>query len=705
MIRDHRDSQAGDDERSAQIAKIVDAIIRQGNGGESIDDAEIVQRHPELMPDLGERLRTARAIHAAAMQAKQEVPSSDSDDGRAAPFGDDLALLGEALDGFEIVERLDHGGQGVVYKAIQKATRRTVAIKVLLDGPLASDRQRHRFEREVNLVSRLQHPNIVTLYESGLVRGRQYFAMEYVEGHPISDHVLFHRPPVEDVVRLFVKVCRAISSAHQHGIIHRDLKPGNILVDLDGEPHVLDFGLAKCLDDVEGAGEGPSISLTGQVAGTLAYLSPEQADGSGGDVDVRSDIYALGLILYRLLTGALPYSIDGEPSVVRDRIISQTPQRLQVAMQDPDAGIRPTSGPIGDDLERIILKALAKEKSRRYQSADALADDLDRYLAGEAVEAKADSSLYLLRKTIRRYRVHSIFAAVILILLIVSSVLVTSLWWRARTESLRAQTERDNARQVAMLAHATLDDVINEFETSIRTLAGGAQVRDRLLGRMAVKLEQLRPLVESDVALEDVAARLREKQGDIAAAMGRRAEAAEHYRACLQIARQRAGLRAETTAAEHADPTADEDARWNVGVAGGDSVRVLGGLPAITSIDGAATSAEPWLAVARAHRKLAAVVDAADGHYARAIELGSAILRRWPGDADATLELCATRPRWPSTFTTPDSMRVRPDRPTPRGFWRVAIGESPMPTSPRKTRDGATFCRRQENWAAVPYSS
>ncbi len=602
MIRDGKDSQAGDDERSAQVAKIADAIIRQEDGGRSVDDAEIEQRYPELMPELGERLRAARAIHAAAQHAKQKLTSFGSDDGQTAPFEDDLTFLREALNGFEILERLEQGGQGVVYKAIQKATHRTVAIKVLLDGPLASERQRHRFEREVNLVSRLRHPNIVTLYESGLVRGRQYFAMEYVEGHPIGDHVLFHRPPVGEVVGLFVKVCRAISSAHQHGIIHRDLKPGNILVDLDGEPHVLDFGLAKCLEDGEGAVEGPSISLTGQVAGTLAYLSPEQAGGSGGDVDVRSDIYALGLILYRLLTGAFPYPIDGEPSTVRDNIVSQAPQRLRVAMRDPDAGIRPTAGRISDDLERIILKALAKEKPRRYQSADGLADDLDRYLAGEAVEAKADSSLYLLRKTIRKYRVHTTFAAVILVLLIVSSVLVTSLWWQARTERQRAQAERDNARQVAVLAHATLDEVVNEFETSIRTLAGGAKVRDRMLEGMAGKLEQLRPLVESDVAMADVAARLREKQGDIAQAQGRRAEAAEHYGAFLAISLRRA----DKTDAE----------------ASGDGAR---------------------LDVARAHRKLAAVSDDADAHFERAIELGEILLRQRPDADEPKYELCSAR--------------------------------------------------------------
>jgi len=601
MIRSRTESSESGSRRAEQIARIVESILRQEDGANPTVDAELERQYPEFVPDLVESLHTARAVHAAAQQARQQN-LADRAGGESPRFGDDLLFLDKALDRYEVLTRIDHGGQGVIYKAIHKASNRTVAIKVLLDGPLATERQRHRFEREAHLLSRLRHPNIVTLYDSGVVRGRQFFAMEYIEGLPIDDYVLLNRPPVQDVVHLFVKVCRAISSAHQHGIIHRDLKPTNIFVDLDGEPHVLDFGLAKCIEDGSDAQMGATVSLAGQVPGTLGFLSPEQASGDSAGVDVRSDIYALGLILYQLLVGVPPYSLQGDVSAIRARIMFETPRPLRVAAQDPEAGVVPTTGEISDDLERIILRALAKEKERRYQSVEALADDLCRYLAGEAVEAKADSNLYLLRKTIRKYRVHAAFAAAIFVLLAVSSGLVASLWWRARAEATRAQTQRDNARQTAALAQATLDEVISEFETSIRTLAGGAAVRDRLLQRMSDKLKELQPFVESDVDMEPLTLRLREKQGDIARAQGRTTEAVGHYQAFLEIALRRAGRNAE--------PPGDATAR---------------------------------LAVGRAYRKLAAASEDPERHLRQAIELGEALVEELPASMEAGQELSKAR--------------------------------------------------------------
>lgn len=531
--------------RAEQIGRLVESILRRDDGLPPISEAALLRQYPELMPELADSLRTGRAVRAAAHQARQDNLDGVFQESGTVPSEDELSFFERALNRYEILMRIDHGGQGVVYKAIHKASNRTVAIKVLLDGPLATKRQRHRFEREAQLLSRLRHPNIVTLYDSGVVRGRQFFAMEYIDGLPIDDYVLLHRPTVQDIVRLFVTVCRAISSAHQHGIIHRDLKPTNILVDLDGQPHVLDFGLAKCIEDGSDVQMGETISLAGQVPGTLAFLSPEQACGDGTGVDIRSDIYTLGLILYQLLVGVPPYSLDGEITVVRARIMSEAPRPLHVAARDSEACLIPATGVVSDDLERIVFKALAKEKGRRYQSVQAFADDLDRYLVGEAVEAKADSNFYLLRKTIRKYRLHALFVAAIFVLLALSSVLVASLWWRARNEATRAETQRDNARQTAGLAQATLDEVISEFETSIRTLAGGAKVRDRLLHRMSERLLALQPLVESDADMESLTARLREKQGDIARAQGRNADAVVHYRAFLDICLHRAGINGE----------------------------------------------------------------------------------------------------------------------------------------------------------------
>lgn len=572
--------------RSDRIERIVHSVLQQERAGIVVDDSELERRFSKLMPELGENLRTARSIRAASEKANQPAESTGEGD---ASSEHDLRCFDAVLKDYEVLERLDHGGQGTVFRAVQASTGRIVAIKAVLGGPLSSQRQRHRFAREVELVSRLRHPNIVTLFESGEVQGQHFFAMEFVDGLPIDDFVLLHRLAIEECVRLFAKTCRAISHAHQRGVIHRDLKPSNILVDLDGEPHILDFGLAKSFENVADGGKGgDSLSITGQVFGTLPYLSPEQASGLHEDVDVRSDVYALGVLLYQLLTGIFPYPVVGDPVTVRANILTRDPASLRQVVGNSDSDIRPTTGTITDDLERIVLKALAKDQSRRYQSVNALADDLDRYLAGDAVVAKADSSLYILKKTLRKYRVHVAIGAAFVALLGVSSVVVTAQW-------LKARTDRDNARQIALIAHSTLAEVIKEFEGSIRPLAGGTKVRDRLLGAVAIKLDRLRPLVESDVEMEGLLATLREKQGDITEAQGRHADAADHYRASLDIYQRRAD----------------------------------------TEISGDLAQ----LDVARVHRKLGGVSGNADGHYGQAIDILEAILGYHPDAIEAGYEL------------------------------------------------------------------
>jgi len=390
------------------------------------------------MPELDERLRALRMIEDARHRAAKYLDSADigeSDD----LFTEEVLVLRDALTGYELLDRIHYGGQGVVYEAVQRSTGRTVALKVLVDGPLASARQRYRFAREVDLLSRIQHPNIVTLYDSGVVRGRPYFAMELIEGLPIDDYVLLHAPALEDLLRLFTTTCRAVNTAHQRGIIHRDLKPSNILVDGDGRPHVLDFGLAKDLQISEGPNGGPTVSLPGQVVGTLPYLSPEQVEGLDEQVDVRADIYALGVVLFQLLTGAFPYPVDGSSQAVRANIVSREPTPLRKAFSDESLGAAAPSSELDDELEAIVLKALEKDRARRYQSADALADDLDRYLAGDPVEARTDRRLYLLKKTLRRYRIHASVAAAFLVILTGGLIGTTLMWRRAENVARTAQ--------------------------------------------------------------------------------------------------------------------------------------------------------------------------------------------------------------------------------------------------------------------------
>ena len=212
------------------------------------------------------------------------------------------------FEDYEILEQLPPGGQAIVYKATQKATKRIVALKVLLQGPQISLPARYRFEREVDLAASLQHPNIVTIYDSGIAKGQYYFAMQYVDGKPLDEYIQTEKLSQRQTMELFNHICSAVAYAHQRGVMHRDLKPGNILVDEDGQPHILDFGLAKLTDDSEKvSSEATMTSIPGKVIGTLAFMSPEQASAQPDAVDVRTDVYSIGVILYKTLTGEFPY--------------------------------------------------------------------------------------------------------------------------------------------------------------------------------------------------------------------------------------------------------------------------------------------------------------------------------------------------------------------------------------------------------------
>ncbi len=371
------------------------------------------------------------------------------------------------IEGYTILKELGRGGMGLVYLAVQQSTKRKVALKVLLDGPFATEKARRRFEREVELVAQLDHSNIVTILESGVDSGRYYFAMRYVEGQRLDKYIIENNVSRERMLAIFQKVCEAVAYAHQRGIIHRDLKPSNILVDENGEPFVLDFGLAKSVDDQASELErAKTISVTGQLMGTLPYMSPEQASGEHDSVDVRTDIYSLGVMLYEMLTGQFPYKVVGNIQDVLKNIAEVDPKKPSLV------GRR-----INDEVETIVLKALAKEKERRYQSANAFADDLSRYLKGQPIEAKRDSATYMVRKMISRHRVPVTVAAAFLAIVAFSGWV----WWNQTVQAAHAGAARIMAQFVddpsdAMAQSAAAEPRLAEVlqEAMIRSLSSSA---------------------------------------------------------------------------------------------------------------------------------------------------------------------------------------------------------------------------------------
>lgn len=304
----------------------------------------------------------------------------------------------EALDvnGYRLVSELARGGQAAVFLAIQKSTGRKVALKLMFHGPLASDLERRRMDQEVRILSALDHPNIVSVIDRGeTADGSQYFVMSYVDGRPLNEFMDdFHRDhgrpelitDASDLLKLFKRICEAVNAAHLRGIVHRDLKPGNIVIDAYGEPHILDFGLAHAAL-AQGGSPEKSITRTGEFVGSLEWASPEQARGEADKIDTRTDVYALGVILYEMLTGEFPYEVFGELREVLDHIVTARPAApsitLQAARKEAKGVPAQLPLPVDATLDAITLKALAKAREERYQTAGELARDLGHYLEGK----------------------------------------------------------------------------------------------------------------------------------------------------------------------------------------------------------------------------------------------------------------------------------------------------------------------------------
>jgi serine/threonine protein kinase/tetratricopeptide (TPR) repeat protein len=456
------------------------------------------------------------------------------------------AVTTRSIGPYRLLERLGEGGMGEVWLAEQtRPVHRQVALKVIKAG-MDTARVVARFEAERQALALMSHPSIAQVFDAGATpEGRPYFAMEYVAGEPITDYCQRHRLAIRQRIDLFLEVCDAVQHAHQKGIIHRDLKPSNVLVTVrDGRavPKVIDFGVAKAT--TQSLTERTLYTERGVMIGTLEYMSPEQAEMSGLDVDTRTDVYALGVILYELLTGALPF----EPRELRKKPLDEIrrtirevdPPRPSTRVTTSLSGGRTTVG--GDATERVVaqphelrgdldwitLRALEKDRTRRYGSASDLAADLQRHLDNLPVLACPPSATYRLGKFVRRHRV-AVSAAVMLVFLSLGFALLMAL------QAQQIARERDRAQTAQATAEQVTAFLVRMFEASDPSESRGDTVTARQLLETGVAR-----VGELDQQPE-VQARLLDLMGRVYQSLGKYDEAQPLMERSLQVRRTALG--------------------------------------------------------------------------------------------------------------------------------------------------------------------
>jgi WD40 repeat protein len=435
-------------QREQRVNEALAAYLELAEAGRLPDREAFLARYLDLADELraflDDRARFAQAARQLPSPALQ--PGVGPVDTAPAPLADGGALPGPAagepgrsFGDYELLEEIARGGMGVVYRARQVSLNRTVALKMILAGQLASSADVRRFRTEAEAAAALDHPHIVPIYEVGEHEGQHYFSMKFVEGGSLGQRTTERTGDPRAAARLLAVVAHAVHSAHQCGILHRDLKPSNILLDAQGQPHVTDFGLAK---KVQGDSR---LTQSGAIVGTPSYMAPEQASGKKG-LTTAADVYALGAILYELLTGRPPFRAETPLDTL-----------LQVLEQEP---LRPRSlvPGVDRDLETICLKCLEKEPARRYPSAEALARDLERFLAGEPIAARPSSAWERALKWARRRPAAAALVGVsVLAALLLAIGLVVGV---ALLADKQQQTEK--AYQAERAARSQLEEVLRD---------------------------------------------------------------------------------------------------------------------------------------------------------------------------------------------------------------------------------------------------